>query len=137
MVDLRSLPSYPTIGAIHNLFNRRGHPKGLDWEGVDPSTPESILLAHNLVKIVWSRYRGPEGSKKVPRWVLRFPLHCLLRDPEPPASVIADCLLIVAIDLGCDVPEGDVRNLDKRYACLTRLHRLSSDHLLVHDLGIS
>ena len=114
VADLRSLPSYPMIGAVHNLFNGRDHPRGLDWKGIDPSTPESILLAHNLVKIAWSRYRGSEGHKKVPRWVLRFSLHCLLRDPEPPTSVIADCLLVVAIDLGCDVPESDTRNLDKR-----------------------
>ena len=137
MADLRCLPSYPTISAIRNLVNKRDHPKGLEWKGIDPSTPENILLAHNLVKIAWSQYRGSEGSEKVPRWILRFSLPLLLRDPEPPVSVIADCLLIVAIDLGCDVPVGDVRNLDKRYACLTRPHRLSSDHSLARVLGIS
>ena len=136
-VDLRSLPSYPTICVIHNLFNRRDHPKGLDWTSIDPSTPENILLVHNLVKLAWSRYRGSEGSKKVPRWILRFSLHYLLRDPEVPASVIADCLLIVAIDLGCDVPVGDIRNLDKRYACLTRLQNSLSDRSLARVLGIS
>ena len=47
-----------------------------------------------------------------------FLLHYLLQDPELPASVIADCLLIVAIDLGCDVPESNVRTPDKRYAHL-------------------
>ena len=136
-VDLRTLPSYPTISAIHNLFNKRDRPKGLDWKCIDPSTPENISLAHNLVKIAWSWYRGLEGSKKVPRWVLRFSLHYLLRDPELPMSVIADCLLIVAIDLGCDVLENDVRNLDKRCALPAQLHNLSPDRSSARALGIS
>ena len=122
-INLRSLPFYPTISAVQNLFNGNDHPKGLSWEGIDPSTPGNLLLVHILVKIAWLRYRklGLEGQKKVPRWVLRFSFHCLLQDPEPPVSVIADCLLIVAIDLGCNVSDCDVRNLDKRYVGLAQL----------------
>ena len=118
MVDLRGLPFYPTFSAVHNLFSKRGRPKGLNWEGIDPSTPENLLLVHNLVKIAWSRYRGSEGRRKVPRWVLRLLPHYLLQDPELPASAIADCLSIVAIDLGCIVSESEVKSPDKRYARL-------------------
>jgi hypothetical protein len=117
-VDLRSLPFYHTISAVHNLFHTRYHPKSLDWKDSHPSTPENLFLAHNFVKIAWSRYQMSAGWKKVPRWVLRFSLRSLLQNPELPASVIADCLLIIMIDLGCDVSEGDIKNLDKRSACL-------------------
>jgi len=122
--DLRSLPFYHSIMALRRLFSRRDHPEALDWKGIDFSTPESLFLAHNLVKIAWLWHRRPrlENNKKVPRWVLRFSLHSLLSDPEPPVSVIADCLMIIAIDLGCDVSEGDIRNLDKRHVCLTQPH---------------
>ena len=135
MVDLRGLPFYPTFSAVHNLFNKRGRPKGLDWEGIDHSTPENLSLMHNLVKIAWSRYRGSEGWRKVPRWVLRLLPHFLLQDPELPASATADCLAIVAIDLGCEIPESDVKSPDKRYA-LARLDDFSPDYLLAHALVI-
>ena len=115
MIDLQSLQFYHMISAVHNLFNQHRHPKGFNWKGINPATPENCLLAHNLVKIAWSQYWGSGSQRKVPRWVLRFSLHNLLWNPELPVSVIADCLLIVAIDLGCNVPRSVVRNLDKRY----------------------
>ena len=119
-VDFRNLPFYPSFIAVHSLFNKRNRPKSLYLDGIDQFTPENISLVHNLVKIAWSRYRGSEGRKKVPRWVLRFSLHSLLRDPGPPVSVIADCLLIVAIDFGCDIPESSVRSLDKGCVCIAQ-----------------
>jgi len=126
-VDLRSLPFCHTIKAIRRLLSRRDHPEPLNWEGIDFSTPESLFLAHHLVKIAWLWYQRPRREgQKVPRWVLRFSLQSLLSDPEPPVSVIADCLMIIAIDLGCVVSESDTRNLDKRYACLLQLHNFLS-----------
>jgi len=105
--------------AIRRSLDRRDYPEALDWKGIDFSTPESLFLAHRLAKITWLWYRRkwPQGQKKVPRWVLRFSSYSLLSYPEPPASVIDDCLMIIAIDLGCDVSESDMRNLDKRYVC--------------------
>jgi len=124
-VDLKSLSFHCTINGVHNLFNRYDHSKGLSWKGVDPSTPENLSLGHSLVKVASLCSQGlglgQEGRKKVPRWVLRFCLHCLLY-PNPPVSVVADCLLIVAIDLGCDIPGSDIRLLDKRCVCLAHLH---------------
>ena len=133
MVDPRNLPFCHTFGAVHNLFNKRNRPKSLDWKDADPSTPENIFLARYLVKIAWSQYRE-SASRKVPRWVLRFLPRCLLQDPEPPASVIADCLFIVAMDLGCDVSEND-RSLDKRYACDLPVE-LIPNHLSVPSLSL-
>ena len=125
-VDLRSLPFHRTISGVHSLFNRLDHPKNLRWKDVDPSATQNLPLAHNLVKVAWLCYQrfGFGDWREVPRWVLRFSLHSLLWSPEPPASVIVDCLMIVAIDLGCDISESDIRSLDKRYACLAQLHTL-------------
>jgi len=115
--DFRGLPFRHTIHVVHHFFHLRDHPKGLSWKGVDPSAPGNLLLAQYLASIAGYCYTGPGlgGRKKAPRWVLRFSLHSLLWDPEPPVSVISDCLMIIAIDLGCDIPEGDVRNPDERY----------------------
>jgi len=122
-VDLLSLPFHHTIGGVHSLFGRPDHPKNPGWKDVEPSTTQNLPLAYNLAKVARSCYQR-SGIRKVPRWVLRFSLHSLLRSPEPSASVIADCLMIIAIDLGCDVSKGDVWNLDKRYICSTQLHDL-------------
>jgi len=122
--DLRGLPFRHTIYGINHFFRRRDRPNRPSWKGVDPSSPGNMLLSQDLASIAWFCYIGfgLEGRKKVPRWVLRFSLHSLLWDSEPPVSVIADCLMIIAIDLGCDISEGDVRNPDKRYASPAQLH---------------
>jgi len=117
-VNLEGLPFHHTISGVHNLFNRNDYPKGLSWEGIDPSTLENLSLANNLAKVAWLCSRGqilePEGQGEVPDWILHFSSHCLLWNPKPPASVTTSCLLIIAIELGCDVPEILIRNLDKR-----------------------
>jgi len=124
--DFRGLPFCHTIHVVHNFFHRRDHAKGLSWKGVDPSAPGNLLLAQYLASIAGYCYTRPGlGGRKVPRWVLRFSLHSLLWDPEPPVSVVADCLMVVAIDLGCDISENDVRNLDKRYESPAQLYSLS------------
>ena len=135
-VDLRNLPFYTMISAIHNLINQDNHPISIDWKDIDPSTPENLLLAHSLVKIAWSHYQRLKGQKKVPHWVLQFSLHNLLQHPNPPVLVVADCLLIIAIGLGCDISEGDVRNMDKRFVYPAQLYITSSNNSLVHILGI-
>jgi len=126
--DLKGLPFRHTIQGIHDFFHRHDRPKGLSWKGLDPSAPGNRSLAHDLAGIAWFCYArfGLEGRKKVPRWVLRFSLHSLLWDPEPPVSVIISCLRVIAIDLGCDISPSDVRSLDMRYECLAQLYNLSS-----------
>ena len=119
---LSTLPFYHTFTAAQSLItgNSTDH---LNWDGVDPSTPESLWLAHNFVKIAWHQKKN---RGRVSHWILCFSRHCLLWHPEPPLSVIADCLLIAAIELGCYVFRNDVVDQDKRYVlrtnCIT--HRL-------------
>ena len=52
--------------------------------------------------------------RKVLRWILRFALESLSLNPLPPTSVIADCLSIIAIDLGCNVSDTGLMTLDER-----------------------
>ena len=113
--ELSSLPFYRTITAAHRLIIGDS-PDHLEWDDVDPSTPENFWLAHNFVKIAWHQKNYGSGiQKKVDRWILRFSCHTLLWHPDPPLSVIADSLSIAAIELGCNITRNDVMVQDKRY----------------------
>jgi hypothetical protein len=115
---LSDLPFYHTIAAVHRLITSDS-PGHLNWDDIDPSTPESRLLAHNLVKIAWYQKNfGLENQNDVDPWILRFSYPYpsrLLSNPEPPMPVIADCLSITAIGLGCNVSRDYVMDQDKRY----------------------
>jgi len=113
-------PFRHTMVAIHALSFNRWERRLFKWLDYQPCAQEHALFATTLVQVAYNRRQ----HGKVPRWVLRFSLHSMLMDPEPPVSVIADCLMIIAIDLGCNISESDISNLDKRYAYLTQLHSL-------------
>ena len=135
--DLRSLPFHRTISVAHRLITG-DPPDHLEWDGVDPSTPENFWLAHNFVKIAWHQKNFGLGiQKKVDRWILRFSCHTLLWHPDPPLSVIADSLSIAAIELGCNVTRNDIIIRDKRYVRAKKLHSLPSHSSLVRVFGIS
>jgi len=104
------------LGAIHRVFHqnyiggrilpfphRRPGRSRVQWNNYEPSSDEHVKLARALTKLAWFKYQR-SGRAKLPRWLLRFALHSLSRDPLPPASVVADSLSIIAIDPGCDVP---------------------------------
>jgi len=109
-------PPVPHIlGAIHSvlhtkhthgftLFPQRQVRQRVQWKGYEPSSDEHIKVAHTLTNFARSGYQRSQPAK-VPRWLLRFALHSLSRDPPPPASVVTDSLSIIAIDLGCDFPD--------------------------------
>ena len=71
------------------------------------------MVAHNLARLARSEYQRTRRVK-VPRLILRFALRSLSLNPPPPASVIADCLSIIAIDLGCDGLNAGNTTLDER-----------------------
>jgi len=131
------LPFSYTLGAIHCVLypgrtegfgmafrmeglTRRG-PRLLDrlrvqWNDYEPSGDVYYTtVACALTKLAQSEYRR-RGHAKVPRWLLRLALHSLSQDPQPPASVIADSLSIIAIELECDIPNVvAVGQMDQRY----------------------
>jgi len=115
-------PFFHTMNIIHALLIRSQERRPFAWVDYKPCAQEHASFATTLVQV--ARNRGQRG--KVPRWLFRFSLHSILLDPEPPMSVIVDCLLIIAIDLGCNLSESDIRNQEKRFACLIQLHSLPS-----------
>ena len=125
---LQDLPFHRTIAAAHNLIVRNS--PDLDLDIVDPSAPETLWLAHNFVKVAWHQKKsGLKKQNKVDDWILHFSHHSLLRGPDPPLSVIADCLSIAAIELGCNVSRTDVMSQDKRWVIINKLYSPSSYRL--------
>ena len=118
-VDFRGFPFYYSLGAIHKLLNsdwRCRHQARIEWQDYKPSSHEHIIFTHALAKLAQSEYQRKEGwNKKVPRWILRFVLHSLSLDSPPPIPVIIGSLLIIAIDLGCDISSTGTIVSDERY----------------------
>ena len=84
-----------------------------------PFTQEHIPVARAMAEGAQVEYQQAE-HRKVPRWILRFALHSLSLDPLPPTSVIADCLSIIAIDLGCDTRGAGFTTSDERCVHILR-----------------
>ena len=113
-VNLEGLPF--TVRAIHHLFLGRQERPFLNWKDYNPSTDELMQVSCALAQAAQLEYhRGERERHKVPRWLLRFALHFLSRDPLPPTPVVIDCLTIIATDLGCNFSDNSIPS-DERCA---------------------
>ena len=104
--DLDDLPFSYILRIIHMIFRKYVPrwllPKTLQqvrWEGYGPLSSEHASVAHALAEAARFEYRW---FHTVPCWILRFAFHSLSQSPLPPATVVVDCLSIIAINLGCD-----------------------------------
>jgi len=96
--------------AIHALLISSRDRQPFQWMDYKPCAQDHASFANTLAQAVYNRRQ----HGKVPRWVLHFTLHFLSQEPPPPMSVVADCLSIIAIDLGCDVSSVKLTALDER-----------------------
>ena len=136
--DFGGLPFTHTLGAVHSIFYqteklhvvfptcldqitlitwRSKNARRVQWKNYKPPVDQHIATAHALAKLARFEY-GRRGRQKVPRWLLLFAFHSLAQDPLPPTSVVINCLSIIAIDMGCRVPDTTVSNENERYASL-------------------
>ena len=120
--NFNGLPSYHCFCTIHNVFhpsrkrvqleNLYYHPSirrpRVQWKDYRLSSAEHVAL------VQLARFKFQRKRQKVPCWILRYVHHLLSQDPLPSASVVADCLSIVAMDLGCTV--SNTTTLDEKYA---------------------
>jgi hypothetical protein len=108
-LDVTNLPFYSTMTDIHALAGRFGNPRDIRWHNHRMPVQEHTLFARLLVQAAREGYQQTE-HRKVPRWILRSALYFLSLGPVSLPSTVADCLTIVAIDLGCDVPDAFISN---------------------------
>ena len=102
-LDFSDLPFPHTLRTIHEaIYSDRGVNMSIEWRSYEPPNHEHVVAARALSKLSWFEYRRRKPNQ-VPPPCLSFSLHYLSQDSLPPPSVIADCLLIIAIDLGCNV----------------------------------
>ena len=100
--QFNDLPFSHILDVIHGVFYP--HRSGQAWWGhYKPSSNEHAVVSHALAKLARFEYQRSR-RKKVPRWLLRFALHSLSQSLLPPTSVVVNCLSIIAVDLGDDLP---------------------------------
>ena len=99
-LDFSSLPFPHTLGMIHEAIYPWEVSVPIEWTGYKPTYHEHVAVARALSKLSWSESRG----RRIPPLCLSFALHYLSQDPLPSPSITADCLLIIAIDMRCNVP---------------------------------
>jgi hypothetical protein len=103
-VDFTGLSFHSTMTMAHVLVNRFGNPRYVWWDNHRLYSQEHIPFSRRMVEAARVNYRQTLPSK-VPRWMLRSALHFLSLGSSSPTSVVANYLTIIAIDLGCDIPE--------------------------------
>ena len=100
--DFGGLLWYCTITKVYGLANQNLDLQYTQWDTFGLSAQQHIPIAQAVAEAAQIEYQRTQ-CQKVPRRILHFTLCSLSMYPPPPTSVIADCLLIIAIDLGCDV----------------------------------
>ena len=121
--DFRSFPFYHAMAMIRDLAD--WNPHCVQWDNYKPSTQEHVTAARDMAEAAQAECQKSQ-NRKVPRFIIRFALHSLSLCPLPPAPVIADCLMIIAIDLGCDVSNAGATTPDER--CVHVLRHCSDHH---------
>ena len=106
---------YHTMNAIRSLLVSwdEWRQAAFSWEYYKPSTHEHSMVAQSLVRLARFKYQTTQDGR-VPVLILHFTFHSLSLYPPPPTPVIAGCLSIIAIDLGCDVSDTGTTTPDER-----------------------
>jgi len=113
--NFRGLLCYHTINMIQILSAGKQEGHSIGWTVHKPHPQERTLFTNTLVQVAGELR---ESQRKVPCWILRSVLRSLSLNPPPPTLVVVNCLLIIAIDLGCDVSSARSTTLDQRYVCV-------------------
>ena len=112
--DFKDIQFRHTMVMIDALVAERWSSHRTPWNDNRPSSQEHTSLAQCMIEAAQVGYQRTR-RRKVPRWVLRFALDSLSLDPPSPGPVVADCLTVVAIDLGCEL--SNIMTSDERYVC--------------------
>ena len=111
-VDFAGLPFYSTMTLVHALVGRFGNPRYVWWNDRRLSGQDYVPFSQRVLQAARVKHRQTQ-RRKVPRWTLRSALHFLSLGSLSPAPVVVDYLMIIALDMSCDVP--DITSLDTRW----------------------
>ena len=113
-MDFTGLPFCSTMTKIYILFGKFPISHSHKQDNSILPIPEHIPFSREILNTAQGECQRTR-DREVPRRFLQFVVHSLSMDPPPPVYVVADCLKIVAIDLGCDLSNIPVS--DYRYIC--------------------
>jgi len=102
-LDFSGFPFLHTLGPIHEAMYPRQISVPIEWRGYKPTY--HVAVARALSKLSWSESESEGIRQLMPPLRLSFAHRYLCKDPPPSPSVIADCLLIVVIHMGWNVPK--------------------------------
>ena len=100
--DFTGLPFHSTMTKIHLLATRFDIPRYISWKSHKVSSQEHLPFSRRIAEAARLTFEQTL-RRKVPRWTLRSAFHLLSLGSVFPPSVVADCLMIIALDVGCDV----------------------------------
>ena len=110
-IDFTGLPFHSTMANIHLLARRFTFAPYISQRSIRTPGHEHLPFSRHIAEVAKVKYQQTQ-HQKVPRWTLRSAHHLLSLSSVFPPFVIADCLMIIALDMGCDLP--DTTNLDER-----------------------
>ena len=122
--DFAGLPFDSAISAIHTFSRGLGTSGDLWQRRPSASGQGDSPFSQHIIKAAQEKCQETQG-KKVPRWALRSACHLLSLGSILPPSAIADCLAVIAIDIGCNVSE--VKASNERCVCLARIYISDDD----------
>ena len=120
-ISFVDLPSQHTMTMIDTSIRRNWTPQST--QGDDRlSNHEHLLFAQDIAELAQAEY---QQNLEIPKWIFDFAFNSLSMDPHLPASAVANCLKVIAINLGCDLSK--VTTLNRRYvpSNLISIHHLT------------
>ena len=109
-IDFAGFTHHHTMTMIGALIRKHWGPCPVWHNDNRPSDHEHHLFAHNMAELAQAK---SQQTKEVPKWILDFAFDSLSLDPLPPASAVASCLKVIAIDLGCNL--SNITDPNRRY----------------------
>ena len=95
----------PSAGSVIFFVNKLIYRAlGVQSSDYRPPTQERVLATREMAEAAQVEYHRARHGE-VPSWILSIAYHSLPLDPLPPMSIVANCLLIFAIDLGCVISD--------------------------------
>ena len=108
-----SLQSSPTsVNAVQGVLGGGWIGGDVDWRSYNPPMDELTILSRTLGRLAQFKYRTHYPS--IAGWLIEFAIHFLSQKPFTPTSVVVDCLMLIATDLECNIPDANSVEPDSR-----------------------
>lgn len=122
-IDSTGLPRCHPMIMVGALIGRKWSARPIWRDNYRPSGRQHVQFARDITELAQAEYRQ---GHEVPEWIVDFAFDSLSLDPLPSASIIANCFKIVAISMGCGVPNATTLNEKYIYFCPIHTYLLTA-----------